>query len=222
MTRELLQTAEINERDMLEELIRQLLKSKNLEAQRIQVRELAEALNISLLDCAAALFYFAQKECEFSVPGGESIYPIDFKNFVSISLKPEIPIIVTDTFPDVREQETITPRIRRINYIAQPIKMARYRLEIGKKHQLTVKELKKVLIEESGVDKNNINNVMIHPDYTLLELPDDMPQDIFQHLKTVEINHQKLSIKRLKTKNRKHRQRGGKRNIAHKIVDKTE
>jgi hypothetical protein len=90
-------------------------------------------------------------------------------------------------------------------------KMVRYRLDVGRKNQVTMEELKKVLIEESGVDKNNIHNVNIQVDYTLIELPDKMPLDIFEHLKSVEINHHKLNIKRVKTRN--NRKRGNLRSI---------
>lgn len=110
-------------------------------------------------------------------------------------------------FPAPRRSEKRTyPPISR-----QPgIKMVRYRLDIGSQHQITQEQLKKVLVEESGVDKNNINFVTIQDNYTIIELPDEMPQDIFQHLKTVEINQQKLDIKRLKTRN--HKKRGITRN----------
>lgn len=83
------------------------------------------------------------------------------------------------------------------------IKMVRYRLDVGSKHQVTQEELRKILIEESGVDKNNINNINIQSDYTLVELPDEMPQDIFLHLKSVEIKQRKLDIKRVKARNKK-------------------
>ena len=85
------------------------------------------------------------------------------------------------------------------------IKMLRYRLAVGSDHSITPELIKKVLIEESGVDKNNITNINIQRSYTLIELPDEMPQDIFQHLKSVEINQQKLDIKRIKTRNNKKR-----------------
>lgn len=97
------------------------------------------------------------------------------------------------------------------------IKMVRYRLDVGSRHQVTLEDIKKVLVEESGVDKNNINNVAIRGLYTLIELPDAMPPDIFQHLKTVEINQQKLNIRRVKARNSKkrglpHSRRGSRRN----------
>jgi hypothetical protein len=97
------------------------------------------------------------------------------------------------------------------------IKMVRYRLDVGSKHRITLDQLKKVLVEESGVDKNNINNVNIQGLYTLIELPDEMPPDIFQHLKSVEINQHKLDIRRVKARNKKrgnnHIRRGRKRDL---------
>ena len=83
------------------------------------------------------------------------------------------------------------------------IKMVRYRLDVGSQHQLNIETLKKVLVEESGVDKNNINNINIRGLYTLIDLPDAMPPDIFQHLKTVEINARPLAIKRVKSRFKK-------------------
>jgi hypothetical protein len=81
-----------------------------------------------------------------------------------------------------------------------PIKMQRYRLDVGKKQRVDFETLHNLLIEESGVDRNNIKNVSIRNDYTMLELPDEMPSDIFLHLKNIDINGYKLNIKRLKVR----------------------
>ncbi len=79
-----------------------------------------------------------------------------------------------------------------------PITLQRYRLDVGKKQRVNFETLQNLLIEESGVDRNNIQNVSIRNDYTLLELPDEMPSDIFLHLKNITINGYKLNIKRMK------------------------
>jgi hypothetical protein len=84
------------------------------------------------------------------------------------------------------------------------IKLVRYRLDLGSQHQVNLAVLKKVIVEESGVDINNIFNVRIQDSYTLVDLPDEMPQEIFHHLKTVEINGKKLDIRRVKPRNKKH------------------
>jgi coenzyme F420-reducing hydrogenase beta subunit len=92
---------------------------------------------------------------------------------------------------------------------AKPVfKMVRYRLAVGCHHQVTQEELEKVLIEESGVDKRHINIINIQNDYTLVELPDEMPQDIFMHLKSVEIKQHKLDIKRVKARKKRGSNRG--------------
>jgi hypothetical protein len=81
-----------------------------------------------------------------------------------------------------------------------PVKMQRYRLDVGKKQRVELEWLKNMLVEESGVDRNNIQNISIRNDYTLLELPDEMPSDIFLHLKNIDVNGYRLNITRLKVR----------------------
>jgi hypothetical protein len=103
----------------------------------------------------------------------------------------------------IEEQKFSHPTVLECN--PPSFKFIRYRLAVGSQHQVTENQLKKMLVDESGVDKNNINNVLIQGLYTLLDLPDNMPQDIFLHLKSMEINNQKLDIKRVKSGNHKKR-----------------
>lgn len=103
------------------------------------------------------------------------------------------------THAKITAQKTIA-----LNAIPE-IKMLRYRLDVGSNHQVTAEALKKLLIDESGVDRQYLNYLNIQADYTIVELPDAMPADIFQHLKSVEINQQKLAIKRVKPRNTKKR-----------------
>jgi hypothetical protein len=102
-------------------------------------------------------------------------------------------------------QEDKHPFIKGENPFQAAYKWIRYRLDAGSQHHVTEDELKLLLVNESGVDKNNIHNINIQGAYTLIDLPDNMPQDIFLHLKTVEINQQKLDIKRVKSGNHKKR-----------------
>ncbi len=91
--------------------------------------------------------------------------------------------------------------VNRAKIAAEP-KMVRYRMEVGRKHRVAVDELKKMLVEETGVDIKNIGYIDIHNHYTLIKLPEGMPADIFNHLKSVKMNQQPLSIKRLGGKNK--------------------
>jgi DbpA-like RNA binding protein len=81
---------------------------------------------------------------------------------------------------------------------APKIRNVKYRLDVGSKHSLQAEMLKDLLVAESGVDRNRIGKIDIRHHYTIVELPDGMPADIFQVLADLEIDQQKFNIKRLK------------------------
>jgi len=90
--------------------------------------------------------------------------------------------------------------------VIEPIRtnyrFVRYRLDVGSQHLVSKEQIQAVLIEESGVDKKRIGRIDIHPAYTLVELPDGMPADIFQLLSEAVICERKLAIKRVKPNRR--------------------
>ncbi|SJM94187.1 DbpA RNA binding domain-containing protein [Crenothrix polyspora] len=186
----------VTESEQLKARLQVILSNQDLHAQRVLLLSLADDLAVDFLDCAAALLAIIQKDKRASaallMADNAIILPL-----VSVSNS------VGNTLRAETDNHTVTT-LSALNIVMPAIKMLRYRLDIGKKHQLTLTQLKKLLVEESGVDENNINNVMIHGQYTLVELPDDMPQDIFQHLRSVEFNQQQLNIKRLKSRSKKH------------------
>lgn len=83
----------------------------------------------------------------------------------------------------------------------------RYRLDVGSSHCVSPDEILNILVEESGVDKKRIARLEIREHYSLVDLPEGMPADIFQLLSEAELNGQRLNIKRIKP-NRKNA-RGG-------------
>lgn len=74
-------------------------------------------------------------------------------------------------------------------------KLVRYRLEVGRKHSVSKEEIKDAFVQEAGVERKMIGWIEMHHQYTLIDLPEGMPNDIFYHLKTVEIRQHKLHIK---------------------------
>jgi DbpA RNA binding domain len=88
----------------------------------------------------------------------------------------------------------------------EPVKnhyrFVRYRLDVGSQHHVVKEQIQAVLIEESGVDKKRIGRIDIRQTYTLVELPDGMPADIFQLLSEATIGERKLAIKRVKSNRR--------------------
>lgn len=169
---------------ILKERLQRILHAEEWTQYRTSVQNLAAALNLEILDCAAALAFLAVAES-----------PI-------VSLPP---------------RKTIA---------APELKMVRYRVELGRKHQVTEDSLKKLLIAESGVEHRMIGKIEIHHDHTLIQLPDGMPAEIYHHLKSAVLNRHLLRIKRLDGasrdtgRNGKH-SRHGRRNSSHAPKEQT-
>ncbi len=83
----------------------------------------------------------------------------------------------------------------------------RYRLNIGRKHQVSGEELKSILVDVAGVEQRRIRKLDIRNYFTLVDLPDGMPADIFQLISETEVNQQKLNIKRVKYHKKFHKKK---------------
>lgn len=154
--------------------VEKVLATQDLTLQRRLIERVTQQLGIEVIDCAAALVLLSQSNL-YQLPK-ESKKQAHLK----VTAKPET--VILRPIP--------------------PPKMVRYRIEVGQKHNVSMDEIKNVFIEEAGVDKKMIGEVDIRYHYTLIELPEGMPADIYQLLTTVHIHEQKLNIKRLKHRDR--------------------
>ena len=165
----------------LKDQVQRIIATQDIEAQRQLINAIAAELNISVLDCAAALVNLNGDQRDKATPLNA----------------------VLDT-PSQNQTTSATQQTNGNPLTSQPgIRLVRYRLDLGNQHKVSLDEIKSVLVEESGVDIKNITNARILDSFTLIDLPDEMPQEIFHHLKSVEINGQKLDIRRVKARNKK-------------------
>ena len=87
-----------------------------------------------------------------------------------------------------------------------PHRNVRYRLDVGTQHQVAEEQLLALLIEESGVDRKRITRTEMRDTYTLVDLPEGMPADIFQLLSEATLNGHVLNIKRVRPNRKKFRE----------------
>jgi len=153
-----------NKEQQLKNCLKSLLVKKEFVLHQELIERLSAELQISVLDCAAALSLLKQPDLV-----------VNEQQKAEQGVDSELPIV-------------ILPKQ----------KLVRYRLDIGRKHSVSIDQIKNVLIEVSGVDKKRIGRLDIRNYYSLVDLPDGMPADIFQLLSEVEINKQKLNLKRVK------------------------
>jgi len=72
--------------------------------------------------------------------------------------------------------------------------MQRYRIEVGYKHEVKPGNIVGAIANEAGIDSQYIGRINIHDDFSLVDLPEDMPKALFKSLKYVWVAGQQLQI----------------------------
>jgi ATP-dependent RNA helicase DeaD len=97
---------------------------------------------------------------------------------------------------------------------AKPSSMERFRIEVGHQHGIKPGNIVGAIANEADLDAQYIGNIDIHGNYSIVDLPADMPDDVFEHLKDTRVCGHRLSISRIdspgKTGFGKHKHPGSK------------
>jgi ATP-dependent RNA helicase DeaD len=92
--------------------------------------------------------------------------------------------------------------------------MERFRIEVGINHDVKASNIVGAISNEAGVESRYIKNVTIYDDYATLDLPNEMPRNIFNMLKKVWVCGKQLNISYLSEKsestNKKRNKKGKK------------
>ena len=75
--------------------------------------------------------------------------------------------------------------------------MERFRIEVGHAHEIKPGNIVGAIANEAGIDGEHIGKINIQDDFSLIDLPEGMPKDIFRDLKSVRVGGQKLNISRV-------------------------
>jgi ATP-dependent RNA helicase DeaD len=74
--------------------------------------------------------------------------------------------------------------------------MERYRIEVGREHGVQPKNIVGAIANEAGLESRYIGRIEIHDTFSLLDLPEGMPRDVYKHLRNVWVCGRELDIKR--------------------------
>jgi len=69
----------------------------------------------------------------------------------------------------------------------------RYRLAVGRSHQIKVGDIVGAIANEAGIDSALIGRIQLFDDFSTVDLPQGMPKDVLQHLQTVRVRNHPLS-----------------------------
>ncbi len=72
--------------------------------------------------------------------------------------------------------------------------MDRFRIEVGHNHEVKPGNIVGAIANEANIDSKYIGRIDIHDDYSLVDLPADMPKELLQSLKKVRVSGQQINI----------------------------
>ena len=76
--------------------------------------------------------------------------------------------------------------------------MERFRLEVGHNHEVKPNNIVGAIANEAGLDSQHIGRINIYDDFSVIDLPEGMPKDVFSDLKKVWVAGKQLNISLLK------------------------
>jgi ATP-dependent RNA helicase DeaD len=91
-----------------------------------------------------------------------------------------------------RPRSTFTP-----DMVAPPeAGMERYRIDVGHEHEVRPANIVGAIANEADIDSKHIGKIQIFDDFSLVDLPEGMPSEIFDHLKKVWVAKRMMNISR--------------------------
>jgi len=72
--------------------------------------------------------------------------------------------------------------------------MERFRIEVGRQHNVKPGNIVGAIANEAGLDAKYIGHIDIQGNYSFVDLPGDMPQDVFLDLKKTRVCGQRLNL----------------------------
>jgi ATP-dependent RNA helicase DeaD len=99
-----------------------------------------------------------------------------------------------DRNDDRRERE---PRRQSKGGLYSDEKKETYRLEVGKVHDVKPGNIAGAIINEIGLDPEAVGRITINDQYSTVELPAGMPNDVFQELKKVRVCGRQLRVSKM-------------------------
>jgi ATP-dependent RNA helicase DeaD len=73
--------------------------------------------------------------------------------------------------------------------------MQTYRIEVGRQHGVEVGNIVGAITNEANLSNREIGAIKIHDDFSLVELPPDLPPAVLRHLETVWVSNRQLKIR---------------------------
>lgn len=148
------------------------------------VAGMEEKHDVDIREVAAALAFLAQKDRPLQMP--ETGRPDIAQLAAGKTDRPA---------RDAREPRENRGEIleRRRDYAEG--RLARYRIDVGREHMASPKDIVGAIANEAGIESRFIGQINLFEDYSTVELPPDLPNDVLQILRKARVRQQQLNIR---------------------------
>jgi ATP-dependent RNA helicase DeaD len=178
------------------------LEAGGLDVFRTLIEEYERERNVPAIEIAAALARMAQGEEPFLLekpardakpvkPEGERFERVERNERNERFDRPDRP-----ERPERAPREDAAPFKRERSNRPPDEGMATFRIEVGHAHGVKPGNIVGAIANEANIDSKYIGRIEIYDDYSMLDLPADLPPDLVDHLKSVWVAGQQLQITR--------------------------
>ncbi len=145
------------------------------------VSQFVEERDTSSEQVAAALLHLIQQEKPLILPEGR---PERSRRDESVGF---------DERPD-RERREKRERQPRPEHDGEPIAMERFRIAVGRDHNVNPGDIVGAIANEADLSSAYIGRIKLHDEYSTVDLPAGMPQEVQNLLKGVRVRNQPLQL----------------------------
>ena len=164
------------------------------------IEQYQQEQQVDTLDIAAALAKQLQGSAPFLLSGkavGKPVREVDRGDSVA-GRKPR------RKQPRDASEGSARPRREQSDSREQAIEtgMDRFRIEVGHQHKVKPGNIVGAIANEADIDSKYIGRINIFEEYSLVDLPENMPKELLRELKNVRVAGQRLSITQLRGRKR--------------------
>ncbi len=174
--------------DKFRDQMLQMMENESLEFFQELSFELMEEMDVDLLQLTAATLYMAQKDRPLQAEDTRALNNRGFDE----PKRGRNERGRNDRGRPERGGERGQGRGRQLK------NMALFRIEVGSKDNVEIRNIVGAVANETSIRSQFIGQIRIHPDFSTIELPDDLPQSIVDHLKTTHVGKKQMRISRCK------------------------
>lgn len=186
--------------------ILETINNKELDTFRELMKNFISENSLEINNVVAAVAFLAQGDRKLFVKEIQAQYPkrqdylgrsarnIKFNNYTKNSNVRSA--VSTHSEWDGNKKTTMSPTDKKsLKYRRYSNDMITYRIQVGRNDGVEPRNIVGAIANEAGIKSYNIGHIKLFRNFSTVDLPNDVPKNIIEHLRTVWVSGKKLDIK---------------------------